>query len=69
MLRLDTQGPRARRPTSLFFRGLHAKSHEAQELRARLWTLRQLPGAAVKFTRGGSASLEPDTRRWLVAQG
>jgi len=58
-----------RRPTSLFFRGLHAKSHEAQELRARLWTLRQLPGAAVKFTRGGSASLEPDTRRWLVAQG
>jgi len=69
VLRLDTEGPRARRPTSLFFRGLHAKSHEAQELRARLWTLRQLPGAAVKFTRGGSASLEPDTRRWLVAQG
>jgi len=58
-----------RRSYSVFFRGVHAHAHEAQELRARLWGLRTLAGASVKFTRGGATSLEPSTRAWLSAHG
>lgn len=58
-----------RRSYSLFFRGAHAKAHEAQELRARLWDLRGLPGASIKFTRGGASTLQPATRTWLTSRG
>jgi hypothetical protein len=64
-------GPSAgrRRSYSIFFRGAHAKAHDAQELRARLWELRGLPGASIKFTRGGASTLEPSTRAWLASRG
>lgn len=58
-----------RRSFSLFFRGPHAHSHDAQELRARLWGLRGIPGASIKFTRGGASTLESSTRSWLTAHG
>lgn len=58
-----------RRSYSLFFRGAHPAAHDAQELRARLWDLRSLPGASIKFTRGGAGVLEPSTRAWLSSHG
>ena len=61
-------GGGARRRASVYFRGRHAKDDEASALRSRLWALRELPGADVKFVSGGG-DIKESSRSWLKAHG
>jgi hypothetical protein len=60
-----------RRRTTIFFRGAHGVSSGAQELRARLWELRTLRGADVKFSKGGPPpnGLAPSVKTRLATFG
>lgn len=58
-----------RRSTLLYFRGAHGTSAASQEVRARLWELRTLPGADIKFSKGGPNALLPAVRERLKSLG
>lgn len=62
-------GSGARRKTTLFFRGAHGTTEQAQATRARLWELRDLPGADIKFSKGGPGILAAETRARLREAG
>ena len=62
-------GGGARRRASVYFRGRHAKDDEASALRSRLWALRELPGADVKYVSGGGGEIKEPSRSWLKAHG
>jgi len=61
-------GGATRRRVSLYWRGRHAKDADAEALRARLWALKAIPGADIKFVSGGG-EISGDARSWLKAHG
>ena len=64
-------GEDAPRRRTLLFRGAHGTSAAAQEVRARLWEVRGLEGADIKFSTGGPPvhGLSPSVRSRLAAHG
>ena len=62
-------GEPKRRSTLLYFRGAHGTSEGAQEVRARLWELRTMAGADIKFSKGGPTSLAPSIRERMKSLG
>jgi len=61
--------PVKRRSTLLFYRGAHGTSDQSQEVRARLWELRTMAGADIKFSRGGPVALKPSIQQRMKSLG
>jgi len=62
------KGGSERRRVSVYWRGRHTKDADAGALRSRLWALKAIPGADIKFVSGGG-EISGDSRSWLKAHG
>ena len=58
-----------RRRSRIFFRGRHGEDRDVQEVRSRLWALRSLPNASIKFVKGGPQALYPSVDAFMRRSG